>query len=274
MACPFLREKRKNNVTTVLQPCQVFFNSTQSPSSPQAMEVSINTLSMKVFVWFHTFRVVLLKTKVKHFKPAALFVSINLSLSSFTRKSVALLLSLFYIWHQFKKVSWEKKKIFQPPVWPFVQVSPVIINTVITIQSALSPTAETPEEQDRPVHVDLWEKRGWKELKLWFLEEEGDEDTKSLTPLIPQGESLKVLNEYLFIIIVIFIIKFPMLFILFEVVFFLIQLVVPCLCLSVAAGYHKFNLSDSGGWSGTSHCPHASDQVLLSWRCEKLVHTH
>ncbi|XP_037536948.1 vacuolar protein sorting-associated protein 13A [Nematolebias whitei] len=118
MACPFLREKRKNNVTTVLQPCQVFFNSTQSPTSPQAMEVSINTLSMKV--------------------------------------------------------------------------SPVIINTVITIQSALSPTAETPEEQDRPVHVDLWEKRGWKELKLWFLEEEEDEDTKSLTPLIPQGESLKV----------------------------------------------------------------------------------
>lgn len=79
MACPFLREKRKNNVTTVLQPCQVFYNSTQSPTSPQAMEVSINTLSMKVFVLFHTFRVVLLKTKVKHFKPAALFVSINLS---------------------------------------------------------------------------------------------------------------------------------------------------------------------------------------------------
>lgn len=86
---------------------------------------------------------------------------------------------------------------FQPPVRLFAQVSPVIINTVITIQSALNPTAETPEEQDRPVHVDLWEKRGWKELKLWFLEEEGDEDTKSLTPLIPQGESLKVLNRKL-----------------------------------------------------------------------------
>ncbi|XP_017269300.1 vacuolar protein sorting-associated protein 13A isoform X2 [Kryptolebias marmoratus] len=118
MVCPFLREKRKNNVTTLLQPCQVFFKSTQSPTVPQAMEVSINTLSLKV--------------------------------------------------------------------------SPVIINTVITIQSALTPTAETPEEQDSPVPLDLWEKRGWKELKLWFLEEEGDEDTKSLTPLIPQGESLKV----------------------------------------------------------------------------------
>ncbi|KAM7416667.1 hypothetical protein PAMA_018632 [Pampus argenteus] len=117
-ACPFLREKRKNNVTTVLQPCQVFFQSTQSPTSPQAMEVSINALTLKV--------------------------------------------------------------------------SPIIINTVITIQSALTPKAETPEELDSPVPVDLWEKRGWKELKLWFLDEEGEEDTGTLTPLIPQGESLKV----------------------------------------------------------------------------------
>uniref|UniRef100_A0A3B4VHW4 Vacuolar protein sorting 13 homolog A n=1 Tax=Seriola dumerili TaxID=41447 RepID=A0A3B4VHW4_SERDU len=118
VACPFLREKRRNNVTTVLQPCQVFFQSTQSPTTPQAMEVSINALTLKV--------------------------------------------------------------------------SPIIINTVITIQSALTPTAETPEELDSPVPIDLWEKRGWKELKLWFLEEEGDEDTRSLVPLIPQGESLQV----------------------------------------------------------------------------------
>uniref|UniRef100_A0A673CJN2 Vacuolar protein sorting 13 homolog A n=1 Tax=Sphaeramia orbicularis TaxID=375764 RepID=A0A673CJN2_9TELE len=105
VACPFLREKRKNNVTTVLQPCEVFFQSTQTPTSPQAMELSINALTLKV--------------------------------------------------------------------------SPIIINTVITIQSALTPTAETPEELDSPVPVDLWEKRGWKELKLWFLEEEGDVDTQS-----------------------------------------------------------------------------------------------
>ncbi|XP_060894887.1 vacuolar protein sorting-associated protein 13A isoform X2 [Labrus mixtus] len=118
VACPFLREKRKNNVTTVLLPCQVFFQSTQTPTSPQAMEVSINALTLKV--------------------------------------------------------------------------SPIIINTVITIQSALTPTAETPEELESPVPVDLWQKRGWKELKLWFLEEEGDEDTASLAPLIPQGESLQV----------------------------------------------------------------------------------
>nr|XP_012773474.2 vacuolar protein sorting-associated protein 13A isoform X2 [Maylandia zebra] len=118
VACPFLRQKRRNNVTTVLQPCQVYFESTQSPTSPQAMEVTINALSLKV--------------------------------------------------------------------------SPVIINTVITIQSALTPTAETPEKLDSPVAVNLWDKQSWKELKLWFLEEDDDEDTKLVTCLIPQGESLKV----------------------------------------------------------------------------------
>uniref|UniRef100_A0A8D3D9W2 Vacuolar protein sorting 13 homolog A n=1 Tax=Scophthalmus maximus TaxID=52904 RepID=A0A8D3D9W2_SCOMX len=50
LACPFLIEKRKNNVTTVLQPCQVFFQSTQTPTTPQAMEVSINALTLKVGV--------------------------------------------------------------------------------------------------------------------------------------------------------------------------------------------------------------------------------
>ncbi|XP_078141113.1 intermembrane lipid transfer protein VPS13A isoform X2 [Centroberyx gerrardi] len=118
VACPFLREKRRHNVTTVLQPCQVFFQSTQTPTSPQAMEVCINALTLKV--------------------------------------------------------------------------SPIIINTVITIQSVLTPAAETPQELDSPVPPELWERRGWKELKLWFLEEEGDEDAQSLAPLIPQGESLQM----------------------------------------------------------------------------------
>lgn len=75
-------------------------------------------------------------------------------------------------------------------VW---QVSPLIINTVITILSVVSPAAETPEELVSPVSIALWEKRSWKDLKFWFLEEGGDEDTKSLAPLVPQGESLLVL---------------------------------------------------------------------------------
>ncbi|XP_055079954.1 vacuolar protein sorting-associated protein 13A isoform X2 [Periophthalmus magnuspinnatus] len=118
VACPFLREKRKNNVTTVLQPCQVFFQSSQTPHTPQVMEISINALTLKV--------------------------------------------------------------------------SPIIINTVITIQSALTPTPETPEEQDSPVPVDLWERRSWRDLKLWFLEEERDDDQQQQAPLIPSGESLQM----------------------------------------------------------------------------------
>ncbi|XP_036383579.1 vacuolar protein sorting-associated protein 13A isoform X2 [Megalops cyprinoides] len=118
VACPFLRERRKNNVTTVLLPCQVFFQSSQSPTSPQTLELSINSLTLKV--------------------------------------------------------------------------SPIIINTVITIQSALSPAAETPQELESPVPPNLWDKKSWQDLKLWFLEEECDEDALSLVPLVPQGESLRM----------------------------------------------------------------------------------
>uniref|UniRef100_A0A8C7Q7C0 Vacuolar protein sorting 13 homolog A n=1 Tax=Oncorhynchus mykiss TaxID=8022 RepID=A0A8C7Q7C0_ONCMY len=121
VACPFLREKRRNKETTVLQPCQVFFKSAQSSTSPQAMEVSIKALTLKV--------------------------------------------------------------------------SPIIINTVITIQSVLSPAgADMPQsELESPVPPDLWERRSWRDLKLWFLEEEGkDEDAQSLVRLIPQGESLQL----------------------------------------------------------------------------------
>lgn len=48
VACPFLREQRENNVTTVLQPCQVFFQSNQSPTQPQTIELSISSLTLKV----------------------------------------------------------------------------------------------------------------------------------------------------------------------------------------------------------------------------------
>ncbi|XP_061671891.1 vacuolar protein sorting-associated protein 13A isoform X2 [Syngnathoides biaculeatus] len=118
VACPFLREKRVHNVTTVLQPCQVFFQSAQSPTSPQDMEISINSLSFKV--------------------------------------------------------------------------SPIIIKTVITIQSVLTPTQETTEMLETPVPVDMWSKRDWKDLKLWFLEEQGEAKAQEAALLIPQGESLKL----------------------------------------------------------------------------------
>uniref|UniRef100_A0A671T9Z2 Vacuolar protein sorting 13 homolog A n=1 Tax=Sinocyclocheilus anshuiensis TaxID=1608454 RepID=A0A671T9Z2_9TELE len=118
VACPLLREKREHNVTTVLQPCQVYFQSNQSPSQPQCIELSISSLTLKV--------------------------------------------------------------------------SPIILNTVITIQSALSPAAETPEELESPVPQDLWECRNLRDLKLWFLEEEEENVTQSVIPLVPHGESLKM----------------------------------------------------------------------------------
>lgn len=92
----------------------------------------------------------------------------------------------FYIKLQIKHESGIKQ------FFVYAQVSPLIINTVITILSVLTPTAETPKELDSPVPVDLWKKRSWKSLKFWFLEEGSDEDTASLVPLIPQGESLQV----------------------------------------------------------------------------------
>ncbi|KAJ8413943.1 hypothetical protein AAFF_G00065410 [Aldrovandia affinis] len=118
VACPFLREGRRNNVTTVLLPCQVFFQSTQSPTTPQTLELNIHSLTLKV--------------------------------------------------------------------------SPIIINTVITIQSALSPAAETPQELESPIPPNLWDRKCCQELKLWFLEEESEENALSVAPLIPQGESLRV----------------------------------------------------------------------------------
>ncbi|XP_060787336.1 vacuolar protein sorting-associated protein 13A isoform X2 [Neoarius graeffei] len=118
VACPFVCGEDESNITTVLQPCQVSFKQTQSPTQPQKIELSMNSLTLKV--------------------------------------------------------------------------SPIIINTVITIQSALTPAAETPEELESPVPPDLWDRKDWRDLKLWFLEEEGEEDAQSVAPLIPQNESLQL----------------------------------------------------------------------------------
>lgn len=135
-------------MTTVLQPCQVFFQNAQTPTSPQAMEVSMNALTLKVT----DFILVIDESRRETCSP-------NTSIK------------LVYV----------------------CQVSPLIINTVITILSVLRPAAETPEELDSPVSINLWEKQSWKDLKFWFLEEGSDEDTKSVVPLVPQGESLQVL---------------------------------------------------------------------------------
>ncbi|KAJ1206563.1 hypothetical protein NDU88_001966 [Pleurodeles waltl] len=121
-ACPFLPEKRMGNITTVLQPCNLLFQSMQSSSSPQMIELSIEALTLKV--------------------------------------------------------------------------SPIIINTVITITSALSPAPEAVQELTSPVPPDLWDMKETKDLKLWFLEESYENECESkaeaATRHVPTGETLKM----------------------------------------------------------------------------------
>uniref|UniRef100_A0A663FFK8 Vacuolar protein sorting 13 homolog A n=1 Tax=Aquila chrysaetos chrysaetos TaxID=223781 RepID=A0A663FFK8_AQUCH len=79
-------------------------------------------------------------------------------------------------------------------------VSPIIINTVITITSALYQTAETTEEEISPIPPDLWNKKDIKNLKMWFLEEANEnEDTNPTAELIPTGESLKINIDSVFL---------------------------------------------------------------------------
>uniref|UniRef100_A0A8C2TFF3 Vacuolar protein sorting 13 homolog A n=1 Tax=Coturnix japonica TaxID=93934 RepID=A0A8C2TFF3_COTJA len=121
-ACPFLPEKRKGSVTTVLQPCDFFFEMKQSGNNPQSADLMIKSLTVKV--------------------------------------------------------------------------SPIIINTVITITSALYQTAETTEEEISQVPPGLWNMKDLKDLKLWFLEESGEsEDTNPITELVPTGQLLKMSIE-------------------------------------------------------------------------------
>ncbi|KAM4808096.1 intermembrane lipid transfer protein VPS13A [Rhinophrynus dorsalis] len=122
-ACPFLPEKRKGNITTILQPCDLFFQSIQSGGGPQIIDLSIKTLMLKV--------------------------------------------------------------------------SPVIINTFITITSALSPAKEVIPEVTSPVPPDLWKKKDLKDMKLWFLEESNESKNKSgdTAEMILTGETLKISIE-------------------------------------------------------------------------------
>ncbi|KAJ7411335.1 hypothetical protein WISP_103027 [Willisornis vidua] len=125
-ACPFLPEKRNGNITTVLQPCDFFFEMTQSGTNPQTADLMIKSLTLKV--------------------------------------------------------------------------SPIIINTVITITSAFYQTAETTEEEISQIPPDLWNKKDIKNLNLWFLEETNEnEDKNPTTELIPTGESLKINIESVFV---------------------------------------------------------------------------
>ncbi|XP_050185631.1 intermembrane lipid transfer protein VPS13A isoform X2 [Myiozetetes cayanensis] len=125
-ACPFLPEKRNGNITTVLQPCDFFFEMKQSGTNPQTADLMIKSLTLKV--------------------------------------------------------------------------SPIIINTVITITSALSQTAETTEEEISQIPPDLWNKKDIKNLNMWFLEETNEsEDKNPATELVPTGESLKINIESVFL---------------------------------------------------------------------------
>lgn len=49
VACPFVHDQdTTTNLTTVLQPCQVFFKRSQSLTQPQTIDLTINSLTLKV----------------------------------------------------------------------------------------------------------------------------------------------------------------------------------------------------------------------------------
>ncbi|XP_078070643.1 intermembrane lipid transfer protein VPS13A isoform X2 [Mustelus asterias] len=125
MACPFLKEKRKGQVTTVLQPCSLFFRSVQAPFGPSSLELAVKSLMLKV--------------------------------------------------------------------------SPVIINAVITITSALTPAVDSPQEKDSKISPDLWNKKNVKDLKLWFLENTQNNECKdvSTAQLGSTGQNLKMTLEFI-----------------------------------------------------------------------------
>ncbi|XP_025747150.1 intermembrane lipid transfer protein VPS13A isoform X1 [Callorhinus ursinus] len=127
-ACPFLPVKRKGKITTVLQPCDLFYQATQIGTDPQVIDVSIKSLTLKV--------------------------------------------------------------------------SPVIINTVITITSALYTSKDTIPQETTSSTVHLWEKKDTKNLKMWFLEEPNEVENKApTTELILKGEMIRVNIDSIFIVL-------------------------------------------------------------------------
>uniref|UniRef100_A0A8C5VNQ9 Vacuolar protein sorting 13 homolog A n=1 Tax=Microcebus murinus TaxID=30608 RepID=A0A8C5VNQ9_MICMU len=127
-ACPFLPVKRKGKITTVLQPCDLFYQATQMGTNPQVIDVSVKSLTLKV--------------------------------------------------------------------------SPVIINTIITITSALYTTKETIPKETASSTAHLWEMKDTKNLKMWFLEESSEtENMAPATELVPKGEMIKMNIDSIFIVL-------------------------------------------------------------------------
>ncbi|XP_051822615.1 intermembrane lipid transfer protein VPS13A [Antechinus flavipes] len=127
-ACPFLPGKREGRVTTVLQPCDLFFQSAQSSSDPQMVDISVKALTLKI--------------------------------------------------------------------------SPIIINTVITIMSTFYKSTEVKPRESFPSQPDLWDKVDTKKLKMWFLEESGDnENVAAAAELVPNGEMIKMTIDSIFVVL-------------------------------------------------------------------------
>uniref|UniRef100_A0A452VEA7 Vacuolar protein sorting 13 homolog A n=1 Tax=Ursus maritimus TaxID=29073 RepID=A0A452VEA7_URSMA len=127
-ACPFLPVKRKGKITTVLQPCDLFYQATQIGTDPQVIDISVKSLTLKV--------------------------------------------------------------------------SPVIINTVITITSALYTSKDTIPQETTSSTAHLWEKKDTKNLKMWFLEEPNEVENKApTTELILKGEMIRVNIDSIFIVL-------------------------------------------------------------------------
>uniref|UniRef100_A0A4W3IRN7 Vacuolar protein sorting 13 homolog A n=1 Tax=Callorhinchus milii TaxID=7868 RepID=A0A4W3IRN7_CALMI len=124
LACPFIK-KRKSQTATVLQPCDLFFQSNQYGTGEKNMELAIKLLMLKV--------------------------------------------------------------------------SPVIINTVLTITSALSRAPESPHEKNSQNPSDLWDEKNVKDLKFWFLQDDkANKSENTLTSqLVPTSENLNVVIEFI-----------------------------------------------------------------------------
>ncbi|XP_028730709.1 vacuolar protein sorting-associated protein 13A isoform X2 [Peromyscus leucopus] len=127
-ACPFLPIKRKGKITTVLQPCDLFYQATQIGTDPQMIDISVKSLTLKV--------------------------------------------------------------------------SPVIINTIITVTSALYTTKESIPEENTSSITHLWDKKDTKNLKMWFLEESNEtEKVAPINELVPGGETLTLNIDSIFIVL-------------------------------------------------------------------------